>query len=209
MEYDSFVKNLAKDSPHSARCLPETRYSHEFEQRMEALVLNFDIEGTSSSGQDMEHYCNASANEAQWVSSFDIPTGCDSQDGMLYEGESLIEPKLGEILDSQYLSDSLSGIEQCLKVDEMIIGEEYPRKLREENKDVESSILNKSLYDTGLTIPAKRTYDQTNEAVDDIRIIDASLSKSMKMIATSTLNDHDFGQSQNIQEYGELRLPRQ
>ncbi|XP_053674149.1 uncharacterized protein LOC128724449 [Anopheles nili] len=52
MEYSDFVQDLPKVfSPVSLRITPENEYTKEFEQRMEALVINYDVTGVEFPNQ--------------------------------------------------------------------------------------------------------------------------------------------------------------
>ncbi|XP_050075599.1 uncharacterized protein LOC126563035 [Anopheles maculipalpis] len=44
MEYSSFVRGFRKKSFHSCTCPPDTEYAKEFEEQMQALVINYDID---------------------------------------------------------------------------------------------------------------------------------------------------------------------
>uniref|UniRef100_A0A1Y9H262 Uncharacterized protein n=1 Tax=Anopheles dirus TaxID=7168 RepID=A0A1Y9H262_9DIPT len=51
MEYTSFVQDLRKESSNFYRSSPDTGYAKEFEQQMQALVINFDIDDEERSQQ--------------------------------------------------------------------------------------------------------------------------------------------------------------
>ncbi|XP_053666093.1 uncharacterized protein LOC128715237 [Anopheles marshallii] len=44
MEYASFVKDLRRESYNSTASPPDTQYAKEFEEQMQALVINFDVD---------------------------------------------------------------------------------------------------------------------------------------------------------------------
>uniref|UniRef100_A0A182Q016 Uncharacterized protein n=1 Tax=Anopheles farauti TaxID=69004 RepID=A0A182Q016_9DIPT len=57
MEYASFVKDLRETPSNCSRFSPDTEYAKEFEQHMQALVINFDIDEEKLSEQC--HPCSA------------------------------------------------------------------------------------------------------------------------------------------------------
>uniref|UniRef100_A0A182SNN3 Uncharacterized protein n=1 Tax=Anopheles maculatus TaxID=74869 RepID=A0A182SNN3_9DIPT len=56
MEYSSFVRGFRKKSYHSYACPPDTQYAKEFEQQMQALVINFDIDDTKLEQQQQQQH---------------------------------------------------------------------------------------------------------------------------------------------------------
>uniref|UniRef100_A0A182PCJ3 Uncharacterized protein n=1 Tax=Anopheles epiroticus TaxID=199890 RepID=A0A182PCJ3_9DIPT len=56
MEYSSFVRELRRESHSPLVCLSDTQYAREFEEQMQALVINFDIEEET---QAEEEWCSS------------------------------------------------------------------------------------------------------------------------------------------------------
>uniref|UniRef100_A0A182YIF6 Uncharacterized protein n=1 Tax=Anopheles stephensi TaxID=30069 RepID=A0A182YIF6_ANOST len=56
MEYSSFVKGFRKKSFHSYASPPDTEYAKEFEEQMQALVINFDIDDTKMEQQQQQQH---------------------------------------------------------------------------------------------------------------------------------------------------------
>uniref|UniRef100_A0A182R3F8 Uncharacterized protein n=1 Tax=Anopheles funestus TaxID=62324 RepID=A0A182R3F8_ANOFN len=55
MEYASFVRDLRKESYDSYASPPDTQYAKEFEEQMQALVINFDIDDARQEQQQQQH----------------------------------------------------------------------------------------------------------------------------------------------------------
>uniref|UniRef100_A0A182MVA4 Uncharacterized protein n=1 Tax=Anopheles culicifacies TaxID=139723 RepID=A0A182MVA4_9DIPT len=56
MEYASFVRDLRKKSQNNFACPPDTQYAKEFEDQMQALVTNFDINDSMRNSQQQQQH---------------------------------------------------------------------------------------------------------------------------------------------------------
>ncbi|XP_058120459.1 uncharacterized protein LOC131262467 isoform X2 [Anopheles coustani] len=113
MEYASFVNELATVGLNSPRCPPETPYTRQFEQSMEALLVNYELSDEDAYGQQ------PNANSTQPRKKVLLKTSSfydDTSDRSCSESDQELKPSVttyqrsGSMMDCQYSFDSGQGL---------------------------------------------------------------------------------------------------
>ncbi|XP_052897308.1 uncharacterized protein LOC128304188 [Anopheles moucheti] len=96
MEYASFVRDLQNESYNSTACPPDTQYEKEFEEQMQALVINFDVDDPSME----QHQCSITSTPLQSESSLHWKTLTKAKCTTIFDETEQIEvPKKKKALE--------------------------------------------------------------------------------------------------------------
>ncbi|XP_050094574.1 uncharacterized protein LOC126577174 isoform X2 [Anopheles aquasalis] len=188
MEYASFVQDLGKVNPSGDRCPPESPYTREFERRMGALVLNFDLDGnpttatavaTENEGLSSEEYDGDSG-----VGSFDEGReDRDDQSSSKSKGCSRLKPR-AMCWTASTGEDEPKPVVVPYGKKGLFSGESSPVEHRTNARSNKSDV----------APPHKRTHDRCNDREEDTNSKDAWMAKLRKRSSspTTTLSTERF-----------------
>uniref|UniRef100_A0A8W7K923 Uncharacterized protein n=1 Tax=Anopheles albimanus TaxID=7167 RepID=A0A8W7K923_ANOAL len=182
MEYESFVQNLDKVSSIGDRCPPESPYSQEFERRMGALMLNFDLDGNPTTATAV-----ATENDGLSSEEYDVDSGVGSFD----EGRDDRDDQSSSKSDCSRLKKSMNAA-MCWTAS---TGEDEPTSIAApyginclfslEGSPVENQSDARSI-DNNMAHPHKRTHGRCNDREEDVNSKDALMAKMRKLSGSPT-----------------------